>query len=1255
MDDTSQLDDLLDRWEELRDQGREPSVEKLCADHPELADVVTERIQTLIAMDWLVDDDHEDSAPTTASAYDRTLPTTALTVAQFAESICTSKLLTPKELATFRRQSTSAGSADDARTLAEELVAGGKLTTYQAKVVLEERSDPLLIDRYIILDTVGAGGMGVVFKALHKSMDRIVALKILSPGSVDSSEKVQRFQREMQTAAKLAHPNVVTAFDADESDGTHFLVMEYVPGKDLSKVVLENGPLSVSQAVNCIQQAAQGLEHAHRHGIIHRDIKPANLLLSTDGTVKVADLGLAVVQTRKSMLDETKQELTQGDVLLGTVSYIAPEQALDTKRADERSDLYSLGATLHFLVTGRPPYAEENAFKTLLAHREHEIPSLQAVREGVPDELEVVLQRMMAKQPEHRYQSAAEVVVALEDVPIEEDDNPNPNSNSQPPINIPLADTDQIAAAIEETLITRPQPRSELPPRSGRGLGVWLIGLVAIGLLGAGALFAPTIFRVKTPAGTIFLEVDEADAEVRVDGQRVTIQQKGEKEPIIIDVEKGTHQLLVRKGGFKLYAKEFSVTSGQRATIKVRLEPLPAPPILAETDSIVGRLESAEKPLPGLVPHPAKKPGVRRWQIETAGVRNSDNNSLDWSPDGMLIACGTLYGAIRICDAESLELAQYLVGHTGGVNDVAWHPSGKLLASAGGDGTIRFWEADGRVFRQAMVLKGHSDVVTSVAWNQDGSLLASSSGDKTVRLWSADGTPGSVLKGHENMVKSVVWSPDGRQLASSDETAIQLWDADGSPGATIDSKLDRHLAWSPDGRQIASIDNREVKLWNVDGSPGPSITGHKSLVCDAAWSPNGKLLATVGDDSTMQVWKADGSLQGRFQHSDDLSAVAWSPDGQRLATVSANGMTTWSFRGKTLVHNQIANTHLPSLSWTPDGQTLACATRDLILLFNADGTLRTTMKEQIYVKSLAWSPDGTLLAAGDYLKSVRLWKADGTLKAELKGHTGPIVSVAWSPDGKQIASAGTDKTVRLWDTEGEAGRVFEQHTTAVTRVVWSPDGNQIVSTGYDGDVRIWPSEGDGDGRILRKVGWGTDLAWQPGGDWLAVAHYDRVLLQKLDGTKGPMVGFAAKRVSGIAWSPDGQQLAAADHSQWRASRLNLMNLDGSLGDSLDQQGSGAISVAWSSDGNRLAVSDQDGTIAVRDMATRQVEWKTLVLDDGQSITFEPDGRIRDGDAKTFEEQFVYIVEHDDGRFATLKPAEFEKLTVTDAAAAPTAE
>jgi serine/threonine protein kinase len=337
----------------------------------------------------------------------------ATNLEQFVENLSQTGLMSADEVSTLCDALPPEERPADAKALARLLVRQGKLTKYQATAIYEGKHKHLVFGEYVILDRLGAGGMGVVFKARHRRMDRVVAIKVLPAEAMKSPAAVERFYREVRAAARLSHRNIVTAHDAGEHHGMHYLVMEYVEGKDLGQVVAENGPLPVEQAVECIAQAAEGLEYAHGMGVIHRDIKPGNLLLSTSGLVKILDMGLALMGESLAPDVTTAAQLTQSGQIMGTVDYMSPEQAQDTHRADERSDIYSLGCTLYRLLTGEPPYPGDTMMNRMMAHVQAPIPSLRDRRPDVPEALDAVFQRMIAKKPADRQQSMREVIDEL--------------------------------------------------------------------------------------------------------------------------------------------------------------------------------------------------------------------------------------------------------------------------------------------------------------------------------------------------------------------------------------------------------------------------------------------------------------------------------------------------------------------------------------------------------------------------------------------------------------------------------------------------------------------------------------------------------------------------------------------------------------------------------------------------------------------------------------------------------------------------
>jgi eukaryotic-like serine/threonine-protein kinase len=295
--------------------------------------------------------------------------------------------------------------------LALRLIQDGLVTRFQAGQLLLGRWQGFTLGKYRLLERLGEGGMGAVYLAAHVQMRRRVAIKVLPPDRRMEPAALERFYREARAAAALNHPNIAHAHDVDHEGNLHFLVMEYVDGSSLQEIVSKKGPLPVPRALHYLQQAALGLQHAHANGLIHRDIKPGNLLVDRHGVIKILDMGLARFFSDKS--DNLTKEL-DAQSILGTADYIAPEQAMDSHSADIRADIYSLGFTGYFLLTGATPFSDGSTAQKLIWHQTRHPRPLREARPEIGEEIAAVFAKMMAKSPQERYQAPKEVADALQ-------------------------------------------------------------------------------------------------------------------------------------------------------------------------------------------------------------------------------------------------------------------------------------------------------------------------------------------------------------------------------------------------------------------------------------------------------------------------------------------------------------------------------------------------------------------------------------------------------------------------------------------------------------------------------------------------------------------------------------------------------------------------------------------------------------------------------------------------------------------------
>ncbi len=408
-----------------------------------------------------------------------------ITLDSFLAVIKRSGLLSDEQLTSSLEKFRAAkGAITDAKPFAEFLVRQKSLTVWQAEKVLQGKHKGFFLGRYRLLSLLGKGGMSSVYLAEHTVMKRHCALKVLPAKRVNDASYLGRFHREAQAVAALDHPNIVRAYDvdmtADAGVDIHFLAMEFVQGKSLLEVVQEQGPVSVADAAEYVRQSAHGLDHAHQAGLVHRDVKPGNLLVTPSGVIKVLDLGLA------RFFDDEDASLTvqHDEKVLGTADYISPEQAIDSHKVDRRTDIYSLGCTLYFLLSGHPPFNSGSLAQRLIAHQTKLAPSITADRSDVPAALQAIMEKMMAKKLVNRYQTAQAVADAIalwqkQSTVAPAKLTPAPPSNPAKPLApVSVAPVPKLKPQPTSSQTAAPRPPMMPPTGSGVGSAVKLSGSV---------------------------------------------------------------------------------------------------------------------------------------------------------------------------------------------------------------------------------------------------------------------------------------------------------------------------------------------------------------------------------------------------------------------------------------------------------------------------------------------------------------------------------------------------------------------------------------------------------------------------------------------------------------------------------------------------------------------------------------------------------------------------------------------------------
>jgi serine/threonine protein kinase len=823
----------------------------------------------------------------------------------------------------------AAGFASDVTGLARALSRSGVLTVYQAAAICQGKVRGLVVGDYLILDKLGQGGMGVVFKARHRRLGHVVALKILPPKLARDRKLVLRFRREIHAAALLDHPNIVAALDADEDRGVHFLTMEYIEGIDLDGFVKNGGAVSVAQAVAYVMQAARGLAAAHARGIIHRDIKPGNLMLDAMGTVRVLDLGLALVREGAAQSTETAaMTLTQAGAYMGTVDFMAPEQAQDSHTVDRRADIYSLGCSLYFLLTGRPPFEGATPLNRLIAHQHTPAPSLRDKRPDVPEALDAVYQAMMAKRPDDRPDSMTEVLARLE-VCL----SPAAKTMPAPPRLMTLPGPVRNAGIPSSEVAAS----SQVDSRDGSVVAEVVPGSNVGGYATEYSLAESVTFL---PVASAPISARSGHAGARRRHRVALLSLLGGLAALVAIVA------LYALDRHDLDSRMLRDRLGTDSTAKTASEPAQPQPLAVD-----GRASEAvgNEPAPAAATGP---PTTAKDQRGGPAIVASSSRRRPSSEDVSRAAkkrpepgAKPTPSVASTASVPTYDCVPCFRGHKGAVGAIAVARDGTVALSAGSDNTARLWDIKTGAEISRVV---HPSVVLDAALTSDGRFaLTCTKGiprtNGTVRVWdmrTRKSVFGDLEHAHAGAIRAVALFRDGRALSGGRDGRVVLWNLKTGRrlrmiGQQKGSIHPHAVAFFPYGARAATAgEDGLVHIWNLgQGKEVATWEGHRGIISSIAISADGSRAATGSFDRTVILWDTrTGSAIRSFSMPDgDRNAnVAILPDGNVLAAGNEVGhLILWDAKsGAILRRSDGPFVRHGGLAVLPDGRRILTADHD---------------------------------------------------------------------------------------------------------------------------------------------------------------------------------------------------------------------------------------------------------------------------------------------------------------------------------------
>jgi WD40 repeat protein/Flp pilus assembly protein TadD len=976
------------------------------------------------------------------------------------------------------------------------------------------RGGPVLsqhIAGYEILGELGRGGMGVVYKARQRSLNRLVALKMVLAGAQADPQQLDRFRAEAEAVARLQHPNIVQIYEISAFDGCPFFSLEYVDGGTLAQK-LNGAPQSPRLAAQFVRLLALAIHSAHQKGIIHRDLKPSNVLLATPaehisgtdslhaetqaalrlyGIPKITDFGLA------KHLDVQSQ--TRTGAIIGTPSYMAPEQAEGRTHAiGPATDVYALGTLLYEMLTGRPPFEGESSLNTIQQLLTQDPISPSQIHRKVPRDLEIICLKCLEKDPGRRYSSAEDLAedlhCFLRGEPIEARPmgwwgrsvkwvRRHPTRATFVAVLSLATLVLLVVGAVYHIRLEGAYAAEQKSARESRENLIRLHVTEGVTAMNDGDGFTALLWFTEA----LRLDLDTAERE-RAHRERIAAVLHGLPRLTSIWVHDGS----VNDSRFSPDGSRV-LTAGDdgKAHLWDSETGESAAPALTHAGPVLRAIFSRDG---SRIATASRDSTARVWDATTGKpvtpplTHDGPVRWVDFSPDGrqLLTVAGS---AARLWDASTGERLPGELRHDDAVTQARFSPDGRQIATAGEDGLVYFWDAASR--RRSRRVLTHDRAVCCLAFSPDGKHLATGSADRMARIWdlSSGDSVGPPLR-HRAALTCVVFAPFGHRLLTAAEDGVALiWRV--RDGERLVDPLQHHSAirsavFSPDGCRVATgSDDNTARVWSATtGTPLTPLLRGKGGINQAVFSADGRRLVTASDDGTARVWDIVGRQQAvvldestRFRRradrllrvaAADISAPAEeppglvSPDGRfRLKIGEDNTARVYDAQTGAPVSPPLAHRNaVTSAAFSPDGRRVVTTSADQTARVwdAANGApISPPLRHASTVMYAAFSPDGDRVVTASDDNTARIWDAErGTLLVPPLKHEGTVLWAAFDSEGRRVATAGRDKTARVWNaTTGQPLSPPLQHPWAVQRVRFTDEGHHLLTSGSSGMVWSW--------------------------------------------------------------------------------------------------------------------------------------------------------------------------------------------------------